>query len=100
MAASQRSIDEGPAAIALEMSDSMEHSAREGDWERVGEIMAMLRDAVLQVPETDRRRIILSAHRSLEKVQAIAESARGDVREKLSQIRLGKDMTAAYGGRD
>lgn len=97
MVASQQSVHAAPVTVALEISESLEVAARAGDWERVGEIMATLRDAVLQVPESDRRRVIVSAQRSLEKVQGIAESARGDIREKLSQIRRGKDMSAAYG---
>ena len=97
MVASQQVMQQDPQAVASDMSDSMEAFARHGDWDRVEEIAAKLRAAVMQVPEAERRETILSVSRSIERVQSLAEGARSDVKEKLSAIRRGKDATAAYG---
>ena len=97
MVASQEALQQDPQIIAAEMTQSLEASARHGDWERVDEIAAQLRAAVMQVPENDRRETLLAVSRSLERVQTLARDARADVTGKLSAIRRGKDATAAYG---
>lgn len=97
MVASQEALQQEPRIIAAEMIQSMEASARYGDWERVEEIAAQLRAAVMQVPEHERRETLLAVSRSLERVQSLARDARADVTQKLSAIRRGKDATAAYG---
>ena len=97
MVASQQVMQQDPQAVACDMSDNMEAFARHGEWDRVEEIAAKLRAAVMQVPEEQRRETILSVSRSIELVQSLADGARADVKEKLSAIRRGKDATAAYG---
>lgn len=97
MVASQQVIQQDPQAIAADMSDSMEAFARHGEWDRVEEIAAKLRSAVMRVPEEQRRETLLLLSRSIELVQSLAEGARDDVKDKLSAIRRGKDATLAYG---
>ena len=96
MVASQQVMQQDAEAVAAEMSDSMEAFAQHGEWDRVEEIAAKLRAAVMQVPEQQRRETLLSVGRSIERVQTLAEGARADVKDKLSAIRRGKDAAVAY----
>ncbi len=97
MVASQQALRQDPQSVAAEMTQSLETSARYGDWERVEEIAGQLRVAVMQVPEHDRRETLLAVGRSIERVQQLAKDARTDITQKLSAIRRGKDATMAYG---
>ena len=96
MVASRESMEQSPDAIASEMTTSMEAHAASGDWERVEEITVKLRAAVMQVPESRRRELLLAVGRSIEKVQTLAQDARHEVTDRLSAIRRGKDAAAAY----
>lgn len=96
MVASQQVMQQDPQAVATDMSESMEACALHGEWDRVEEIAAKLRAAVMQVPEEQRRETLLIAGRSIARVQTLASEARADVKDKLSAIRRGKDATAAY----
>ena len=97
MVAQQQSIEQDPQVVVAEMTASLETFARHGEWERVEEITAKLRTAVMQVPEHERRDTLLTVRREIERVQMLASDARGAITEKLSAIRRGKDATAAYG---
>ena len=96
MVASQQVMQQYAQAVATDMSDSMEAFAQHGEWDRVEEIAAKLRAAVMRVPEDQRRETLLCVGRSIERVQTLAEGARSDVKDKLSAIRRGKDAAAAY----
>ncbi|MBT8101230.1 MAG: flagellar protein FliT [Gammaproteobacteria bacterium] len=78
------------------LSARMEADAARGDWESVEAIATRLRSAVMQVPAEERRHAVLALQRSLENVRAQAMEARGEVTQKLSAIRRGKDATRAY----
>jgi len=95
--ASQASIEQSPESVVLQLSASMESLAAEEDWQGVESIAEELRRAALQVPETERREMLLAVRRSIENVQALAVEARRCVSEKLSGIRRGKNATRAYG---
>lgn len=97
MVASQQALRQDAQAVAAEMTQSMEASARNGDWDRVEEIAVQLRAAVMQVAEHDRRETLLEVSRSIERVQLLTRDARTDITQKLSAIRRGKDATVAYG---
>lgn len=97
MLASQTVTEQCPDAVTSDMSASMEAHAANGNWEKVEELAAKLRAAVMHVPEQQRRFALLAMQRSLKNVQALAQYARNDVTDKLSAIRRGKDATIAYG---
>ncbi len=96
MVASEAVIQESPATGVAEVSAAMEAHATTGEWELVEELVARLRAAVMDVPEGQRRESLLVAQQALERVQSHAKDARGDVAEKLSAIRRGKDAARAY----
>lgn len=98
MVASQAVMEKRQHDAVLEISATMEAHAASGDWDKVEELAGRLRNAVMAVPEAERRAALLSAHRTIEQIQGLARSARGDVTEKLSAIRRGKDATKAYAG--
>ena len=97
MVASQQVMQQDPQVVAADMSDSMEAFAEHGEWERVEEIAAQLRAAVMRVPEEQRRETLVIVSRSIERVQTLAQGAQSDVKDKLSALRRGKDAAAAYG---
>jgi len=98
MVASQAVMEKHQDDIVLEISATMEAHAASGDWDKVEELAGRLRSAVMAVPEDQRRATLLAAHRTIEQIQELASSARGEVTEKLSAIRRGKDATRAYAG--
>jgi hypothetical protein len=100
MVASQAAMQERPETVALEMAASMEEHASAGDWERVEELAVRIRGVVMQVPENQRRDVILAVRRRLQQVNTIAEKHRGDVAERLSVIRRGRHAARAYANAD
>jgi uncharacterized protein (DUF2461 family) len=84
------------AGVVHEMALSMESFAAAGNWERVTEIAVALRHAVMRVPESLRRDSMLVAQRCLKHVQSMAQDAKGEVTDKLSALRRGRDATRAY----
>jgi len=97
MVTSPEAMQSPAGATPAELTASMEAHAGHGDWERVEEVAAKLRAAVMQVPEDQRREVIIAVQRSMEKVLTQAQDARADVTGKLAAIRRGRDATAAYG---
>lgn len=84
--------------IALQMASRMEVLAANGDWVNVGQQLVRLQQALLDIPESERREALLETARSLERVQTLALAKRRDVTDKLSEIRRGKVATRAYTG--
>jgi hypothetical protein len=97
MAASRPLIQESPRDTALDMTREMLALARHGDWDRVERVAVMLRSAVLDVPEAERREIAAAADKATEQVRALAEQARGDVASRLKALRRGQNAARAYG---
>ena len=96
MVASQATMTESPETVALEMSAHMVSLAESGDWPEVENIAVRLRTVVMSVPETERRGVLLSVQRNMQKVIAAANSARHDVTGRLSALRRGQAATRAY----
>ncbi len=95
-AASRIEIQPDAVGVVHEMASSMESFAAAGNWDRVTEIAAAMRHAVMHVPESLRRDSMLLAQRCLRHVQCMAQDARGEVTDKLSALRRGRDATRAY----
>lgn len=100
MVASQAVIEQGPELVVEELSASMEAHAASGEWERVEEIAARLKNAVMQVPEDRRRPALLAAHRATLHIESMARTAHDDVTSRLTAIRRGQNATRAYQGKD
>jgi len=99
MAVSQAAMTESPQSVVLEMSERMQALAAAGDWHEVENLAARLRGAVLNVPEAERRSILMAVQRATEKVAAEVAHARGDAAGKLSALRRGQVATKAYESR-
>ena len=97
MAANQARIESDPADVAIDMMARMESLAESGDWNRVEQLAVRLRNVVLEIPESDREAAIVSISHCLERLQVKVLVARGDVTEKLTDIRRGQVATRAYG---
>ena len=97
MAGNHALLDQTPAETVQDMTSTMETMAEQGDWDRVEEIAIRLRTAIMQVPEYERRSLLIAARHSTEKVHAAAAHARGKITGKLSAIRRGRDAAKAYG---
>jgi hypothetical protein len=89
-----------PVQVAAEIVAAMEADAAGGDWDSVGRLAVRLQAAILHVPERERRRLLLAARQSVQKVQQRAREARDDLAGKLTALRRGRDMTAAYTAKD
>jgi len=96
MIAHPESLKRTAEATVMAMCARMEELAIAGDWDDVGEIAARLRTAVMDVPEADRRAVLLVVKRSTDKVEAGAKKARGNVTDRLSELRRGQAAKKAY----
>jgi hypothetical protein len=96
MVASQAALEETPESMVLQMAEQMEALAAAGDWQRIEEIAVRLRVAVMHVPESERRAVLLAVQRSTEKIAVGAQQARQTVSGKLAELRLGQVAKKAY----
>lgn len=87
---------DSPETVVTEMAEHMEAMAAAGDWTEVENLAIRLRSAVMNVPEGERRALLLEVKSRCEKVAQSAESARQEVTGKMSQIRRGQVATRAY----
>ena len=96
---SARKTDD-PIRYVAELGESIAAHAANENWDDVEECAVRLRAAVMDVPARDRKEALLAARRSIEAVESLAREARGQVAGRLSKIRLGREMSAAYGASD
>lgn len=96
MVASQAAIAESAASIALEMAEHMEVLATAGEWDQIEDIAMRLRGVVMNVPEAERRAVMLTVQRSAERVAAKAKSARLEITGKIAELRRGQAAKKAY----
>lgn len=96
MVASQAVLDESPISIALHIAEQMQTLAVAGEWQRIEEITPQLQRAILNVPESERRPVLLEVQRSLLHVADAATHARQVVTEKISDLRRGQVAKKAY----
>ena len=99
MVASQAVVTETPEMVVQEMSEHMELLAADGEWAEVENLAIRLRAAVMKVPESERRGLLVTAVRSTERVASEAENARQEVTGRISAIRRGRKATEAYESR-
>lgn len=100
MVAHQASIESRPADLAMETVARMEAFGASGEWGRVDQLAVRLRHIVLEVPEVEREAVIVSISHCLERLQIKVLAARGEVSEKLTDIRRGRVANRAYGQPD
>lgn len=100
MAASQATIESRPADLAMETVARMEALAASGDWSRVEQLAVRLRHIVMEVPEHERQAVIVSIGHCLDRLQTKVQVSRGEISEKLTDIRRGQVATRAYGQPD
>lgn len=96
MVANPASLTTTAELTVSEMCECMEAHADAGHWDEVEDIASRLRNAVMHVPEADRRPVLLAVKRSTDKVAAGAKKARQDVTGKLSALRRGQAAKKAY----
>jgi hypothetical protein len=97
MAANQATISARPADVAMDTIARMEALAASGEWSRIEQLAVRLRNAILEIPEDERQATIVSVGHCLERLQIKVLVSRGEVTEKLSDIRRGRVATRAYG---
>jgi hypothetical protein len=97
MVANQARVDANPADVAMDMVARMEALAASGDWSRIEQLVVRLRNTILEIPESERQATITSISHCLERLQIKVLVSRGEVAEKLSDIRRGQVATRAYG---
>lgn len=100
MVASQAAMQERPDAVVLEIAASMERHADAGEWELVEELAVRIRSAIMDVPEDQRRDVVLIVQRRLQHVNDMADKHRGDIADRLSVIRRGRHAARAYANAD
>lgn len=78
------------------LNEKMEELAVAGEWDEVAELMTR-RNAMLQsIDGSAREAALVAARRTTLRVQQMAESARKEVAEKLSQLQRGRQATDSY----
>ncbi|HNP64367.1 MAG TPA: hypothetical protein PKH39_10580 [Woeseiaceae bacterium] len=97
MAANQASVNARPADLAMDIVARMESLADSGEWSRIEQLAARLRNVLLEIPIDERQAAIVSIGHCLERLQIKVLVSRGEVAEKLSEIRRGQVATRAYG---
>jgi len=100
MVANQASIELPPADAAIDTVAQMEASVANGDWVRVEQLAVRLRHLVIDVPEGERQAVIVSVSHCLDRLQTKVLQSRGEVSEKLTDIRRGRIANRAYGEPD
>lgn len=96
MVASQAALKDNRVAVVLQMTGQMEALADSGEWERIEEISLRVRAAVMEVPEAERRALLLAVQRSMDKVTAGAREARQTVSDKIAELKRGQAAKKAY----
>jgi hypothetical protein len=96
MVASQKVMMDSAATTAMDVVSQMEALAASGDWDQVADASERLRVAVLNVPEAERRAVLLVAQECTDKVLAEARLAYDSVSGKISELRLGQVAKKAY----
>ena len=97
MAADQATVSPAPARAALDLVSRMEVLADECDWSRVEGLAQKLHRVILDIPESERRAVVVVVSDRLERLRTVALVSRGEVTGKLSGIRRGQAATLAYG---
>jgi len=100
MLANQVTIELRPADLAIETVARMEALATRGDWSDVEQLTVRLRHTVLEVPESERQAVIVTIGHCLDRLQTKVLESRGEVSEKLTDIRRGRAANIAYGQPD
>lgn len=96
MGVGRAAVAESVATIALEMAAHMEALALVGEWDEIENIVVRLRSAIANIPEAERRSVVLSVQRSTEKVAIEARKARQNLTGKISELRRGQAARKAY----
>lgn len=97
MAANHATVDARPADVAMDLVARMESLAESSEWSRIEQLAVRLRNTVLEIPKSERQEAIASIGHCLERLQIKVLVSRGEVAEKLSDIRRGQVATRAYG---
>ena len=100
MVASQAVMEQGPLGTVMELTAEMESFAAGGNWERVEQIAQRIRDAVMDVPDSQRREALVEAQRGMEQVRSLALDAKNDVTGKLAALKRGAHVRKAYAAID
>lgn len=100
MAVSEAELRNDPLQAAARIVVAMEAAAAAGEWDDVEELAKKLQNSILDVPERERRQVLLAARQSVQNVQLRAQEARDDIAGKLTALQRGRDMAAAYSGTD
>ena len=96
MVASQAALADNAKTIALEMAEHIETLAKAGEWDEVEDMVVRLRSIIMQVPEAERRAVIVKIQQSIDTVSAAARDARQDVTSKVTELRRGQAAKKAY----
>ncbi len=97
MSANHAVMETSPGARALEMVARIEALAMNEEWSRTEHLVERVKVTVLEVPDLERRQILVELGHCLDRVRSLALSSRNEVTEKLSGIRRGQVATRAYG---
>jgi hypothetical protein len=80
----------------LSLNKQMEELAAAGEWSEVEELMHRRNTMIKVIEGSDREAALLAARQTTLQVQRMAEAARKEVAEKLSQLQRGRKATDSY----
>ncbi|MGI9233114.1 MAG: hypothetical protein ACR2RD_05735 [Woeseiaceae bacterium] len=96
MVASQATLTTSAATLALDVAKQMETHADAGDWDRIEVLAERLRALVTEVPDAERRAVLVAVQRSINNIAAGATEARQTVSGKMAELRRGQVAKKAY----
>ncbi|MGI9237621.1 MAG: hypothetical protein ACR2QZ_09505 [Woeseiaceae bacterium] len=84
------------ATLVLDVAKEMEAHADAGDWDRIEVLTERLRALVMDVPDSERRAVLVAVQRSINNIAAGATDAKQTVSGKIAELKRGQVAKKAY----
>ena len=95
-ATAQLADSDASEAAVFALIGQLESHAQAAEWDEVEALTVRLRTAIMGIPASRRRGVMLAAQRSIDKVTESARSAYHSLSGKLSDLSRGKAAKKAY----
>ena len=88
--------EQGQCEQVLSLNKELEEQAMAGEWSQVEELVQKRNTILKAIEGSGREAALLAARQTTLQVQRLAEAARQEVAEKLSQLQRGRKATDSY----
>lgn len=87
---------DNPADVVFEILERLQRLSSNGDWDDVESLAKKLERVILDVPEAERRQVLVRVIEATDRLTAAARRAQRDVGGRLQALRRGQAATRAY----